>query len=105
MRTTLAAAVAVSLLFATGCEDRQNLRVVPDRHGHAAGTTKQAVASTNDLVASANEQWYTMQKGETMYGVAKKFNIKVGDLIARNKIDEAKVNKIGEGYNLIVPRK
>lgn len=105
MRTYLAAAVAASLLLATGCEDRQNLRVVPDRQGHAAGTTNQSVAPTNDLVAAKNETWYTMLKGETLYGVAKKFNIKVGDLIARNKIDEAKQNKVGEGYNLIVPRK
>jgi len=105
MRTTLAAVVAVSLLLATGCEDRQNLRVVPDRHGHAAGTTNQSVAATNDLVAAQNETWYAMQKGETLYGVAKKFNIKVGDLISRNKIDESKQNKVGDGYNLIVPRK
>ena len=99
------AIVALALFAATGCEERQNMRAVPDRAGHATGPDSKQGELANRPVAGANEQWYTMQGNDTLGSVARKFGLGLSDLIKRNQIDEKEKAKVGPGYNLIVPRK
>lgn len=105
MRHVLVPLAAVSLFLIAGCEDRPNMRAVPDRQGHATGPDSNQGDLANAPVAGSNEQWYTMQQGETLAAVAKKYNVQLEWLIRRNQIDETKAKKVGAGFNLIVPRR
>ncbi len=105
MRHVIAPLAVVALFLATGCEDRQNMRAVPDRAGHATGPDSRMGDMANAPVAGKSEQWYTMQDKDTLTSVAKKFGVELEWLITRNQITPEKKKTVGAGYNLIVPRK
>ena len=95
--------LAVAVLFTTGCEERQNLRAVPNRELHAAGPESKLGDQVNKPIARKGEQYYTLQSGETIYSVAKKFNVTTEWLIQRNDIRDT--TELKPGANLIVPAK
>ncbi len=95
--------LAVAALVVTGCEERQNMRAVPNRELHAAGEAAKLGDLVNRPVAGRNEQYYTMQSGDTIYSIAKKFNVTTAWLIKRN--DVRTDADIKPGSNLIVPSK
>jgi len=99
MRTSLAPLVLLALVF-VGCAERQNMRATPDRRGHAAGAEPKNPLYS-ERVAGPGEAWYTLVTGDTLSGVAKKFNTTLEALIKRNDIQDPKVAKAG--YQVIVP--
>ncbi len=104
MRYLLACCAVASAVFATGCIDRQNMRVVPNREGRAGGDSSSKVGDAGfGPVATPNEAYYTMEANDTVYTVAKKFNVTTQWLIKRNEINDTTMLK--GGRNLIVPRK
>jgi len=95
--------LAVAALVVTGCEERQNMRAVPNRELHAAGPESKAGDNVNKPVAIRGEQYYTIQSGETIYTIAKKFNVTTAWLIKRNDIRAS--DELKPGNSLIVPAK
>ncbi len=103
MRYILACAAIASLYLATGCDDRrQNMAVVPDREGHAYYAEGGTPPIGNKPQAGEGEQYHTLQPGETLASVARKYNIDLGWLIKRNDIQDE--SKVKPGMQLIVPR-
>lgn len=95
--------LAVAALAITGCEERQNMRAVPNRELHASGEAAKLGDLVNRPVAGRNEQYYTLQSGDTVYTVAKKFNVTTAWLIKRNDIRND--TDLKPGNSLIVPSK
>ena len=60
--------------------------------------TAAALSSTNSksISNSTKTKLYTVQKGDTLYSLARKNNISVADLMVLNNFDSSKVIKIGE---------
>ena len=60
--------------------------------------TAAALSSTNSksISKSTKTKVYTVQKGDTLYSLARKNNISVADLMVLNNFDSSKVIKIGE---------
>jgi LysM repeat protein len=95
--------LAVAALVVTGCEERQNMRAVPNRELHAAGEASKLGDAVNKPIAGRNEQYYTLQSGDTVYAIAKKFNVTTAWLIKRNDIRASE--ELKPGNSLIVPAK
>jgi LysM repeat protein len=105
MRQTIAALSVLSLLLVAGCQDRDTVRVVPDRQGHALMTTPDTVAATaNTRVPREGEAMHTVVAGDTLSSVGKKFNVDIKWLIERNDIIDSK-KPLRVGQQLIVPRR
>ena len=104
MRYLLACLAVLSVVSATGCYERQNMRAVPNRENRAGGDGSQKLGDqVNAPVAGPTERYYTMEAGDTIYTVAKKFNVTTEWLIKRNEIDDR--TQIKAGKSLIVPAK
>ena len=60
--------------------------------------TAAALSSTNSksISNSTKTKVYTVQKGDTLYSLARKNNISVADLMVLNNFDSSKVIKVGE---------
>lgn len=102
MRYLLACLALSTVALSTGCQDRQNMRAVPNREGRSGGDGSQNMRDqANAPVANANERYYTMEAGDTSYSVAKKFNTTKEWLIKRNEIVDTTQFKAGK--TLIVP--
>jgi LysM repeat protein len=99
----LLASISLAALFATGCQERHSMRVVPDRQDHAYTDDKASKGGgslTNDNVAGPGEQWITVQPGQTLTWIAKKYGTTTRDIIERNELADS-LPKVGQ--NLIVP--
>lgn len=104
MRYLLVCLAVFTVVSATGCQERQQMRTVPDREGRAGGDGSQNMgAMANAPVAGPNEHWYTMEAKDDLYTVAKKFNTTTEWLIKRNEIKSPSLLTVGK--NLIVPGK
>jgi LysM repeat protein len=105
MRQTIAALGVLSLLLVAGCQDRDTVRVVPDRQGHALIATQDTVAATaNTRVPRDGEYMHTVVAGDTLSLIGKKYNVDIKWLITRNDIvDDKKPLKVGQ--QLIVPKR
>jgi hypothetical protein len=101
MRYVIAPAVVLSMILA-GCDQRENIAVVPDRQGHAYGAEGVQQPISNTPTARTGEMYYTLQPNEQLFQVAKKFNVDLGWLIKRNRIEDE--TKVKPGMTLIVPR-
>ena len=94
-------AVALAALAITGCEERQNLAAVPNREGHGGGPASTLGDEVNRPVARRNERYYTIEQGDDVYKIAKKFNVTTEWLIKRNDIRTT--DGLTAGNSLIVP--
>lgn len=103
MRHLPALAVAsVAVLAITGCEERSNMRELPDRQGHAYRTAAaERPLAAGPRVPYEDEQVYTVLKGDNLKTVAKKFSVTEAWLIRRN---ELKSSGLVVGDNIIVPK-
>ena len=102
MRILLASLAILSAVSVTGCFERQNMRVVPNRENRAGGNGSQNQREmSNAPVAGRNEMWYTLEGSDTLYTVAKKFNVTTEWLIKRNEITDK--SQIKAGKSLVVP--
>lgn len=103
MRNLLGIAGICSALLLAGCGDlRSNMLVVPDRAGHAAGDPdmNQVAQVNRPMPNEKTEMWITMGAGDTLYTIAKAYNVTLEWLIKRNQIVDAPK----AGTNLIVPK-
>lgn len=53
-------------------------------------------SSSNKTVNTSKTDTYVVQKGDTLYGIAKKYNIKVADLYSLNNMSQSDVLKFGQ---------
>ncbi len=98
----LLASISLATLFATGCHERQSMRVVPDRQDHAYTDEKQAKGGggqTMDRVAGPGEQWITVKPGQSLTQIAKLYGTTTREIIERNDLGDS-LPKVGQ--NLIV---
>ena len=54
-------------------------------------------------IIAAKEQRHLVQKGETLYSIARLYNVSLDEILIANKIEDP--SKIKAGYNLIIPSK
>ena len=102
MRILLAGLAILSAVSVTGCFERQNMRAVPNRENRAGGDGSQKMGEMAfGPVAGRSELWYTLEGADTLYTVAKKFNVTTEWLIKRNEILDK--SQIKAGKSLIVP--
>lgn len=100
---TALAVVSVAVLAIVGCEERTNMRELPDRQGHAYLT---ASAERNQhatgLFVRDNEQVYNVQANDNLKKMVVKFGESESWYIRRNDL-QSEVLKPGQA--LIVPKK
>jgi len=54
-------------------------------------------------LAVAKEQKHLVQKGETLYSIARTYNVSLDEILLTNKIEDP--SRIKAGYNLVIPSK
>ncbi len=99
---TAIAFAAATLLAVTGCEERDNMRELPDRAGHAyrtAGAERPMAAGA--LIPSANETFHSVATGDNLKTVGLKYGVSEAWLIRRNRL---KTHILVADQNLIVPK-
>lgn len=102
MRYLPALAVAtVALIAVTGCEERRNMRELPDRQGHAYQTDDTLRDQTGGIYLADNEQTYVIVKGDTLKSLTKKFGQDEGWYIRRNDLQS---NVLTPGQTVVVPK-
>ncbi len=100
MRNLLACLILVPALAVVGCGDkRENMGVALDRSGHAAGENQGDGGQRQATIAGKNEAWHTMGPDESLTSVAKQYNVELGWLIKRNRIEKTPT----AGTQIIVP--
>jgi len=108
MRNLLGVAIIIPLIAAfAGCGSeyyRGNMRVVPDRAGHAATNPDNPnnTVITQKTSPGPDEMYITLSADDRLYSVAKAYGVTLEWLIKRN--DLAQDYKVQAGNNLIVPK-
>lgn len=101
--TTSIVACAVLVAF-TGCEERQNMRVTPNRDDHAyVPPDHRSNIGTKVMAIEGEEIYYNWKAGDTLTNVAKSYNMTVEELIRRNKLKNGETPKAGD--QIIVKKK
>ena len=102
MRNVLIVMSAASVLILAGCGDeRQSMRVVQDKQGHAWSDLGSGGSSLgNTRVAEVGEIYITIAGKDTLTSIAKKYNTTIAWLIKRNDLENGLP---AVGQNLIVP--
>jgi LysM domain len=109
MRKLLISLSVASVLVFAGCgEERQSMKVVQDKQGHAyipEGAGNGGSKLGNIRTADVGEIYITTGPKDTLTSVAKKYNTTIEWLIKRNDMKDADKfkNGIPPGTNLIVP--
>ncbi len=100
---TALAFASVAVLAITGCEERTNMRELPDRGGHAyrTGGAERPIDAGAKL-PYADEMIYNIVAGDNLKTLAKKFSVTEAWLIRRNRLDS---HVLEAGQTLIVPKK
>lgn len=102
MRNLTAIAFAAALLVLAGCEERTNMRELPDRGGHAYRThgAERAMAP-GVLMPYEGETFHVVAKGDNLKTVGQRYGVTEAWLIRRNRLD---TNVLEVGTNVIVPK-
>jgi hypothetical protein len=106
MRHLIATFVVASVVLVafTGCEERSNMRVAPNRDGHAWFDPANKPNMGVGPVANPGEEIYhNWRAQDTLSGVAKTYNMSVEELIKRNQLKNGQVPKAGD--QVIVKKK
>lgn len=70
--------------------------VIPSADIENAATLSSSSNSSSTSVSSSKTETYVVQKGDTLYGIAKKYDIKVSELYALNGMSQKDVLKVGQ---------
>ena len=68
---------------------------------NAAALSASKTSETKPNVSSKSATSYIVQKGDTLYGIARKYNIKLNELLSLNNLDNSSTIKIGQ--KILVP--
>ncbi len=99
---TALAFAAAAVLAVTGCEERSNMRQLPDRGGHAyktAGAERPMPAGA--LIPNADETFHVVKQGDNLKKVSGAYGVTEAWLIRRNRLQ---THVLEVGSNLIVPK-
>lgn len=75
--------------------------VIPSADIENAAALSAVKTSETKKTVSAASTSYVVQKGDTLYGIARKFNIKLNELLSLNNLDNSSTIKIGQ--KILVP--
>ncbi len=102
MRNLTALAFAAALLVLAGCEERTNMRELPDRGGHAYRTAgaERSMAS-GMLMPYEGETFHVVAKGDNLKTISVQYGVTESWLIRRNRMQ---TNALEIGVNVIVPK-
>lgn len=103
MRTLTALATASLVAFAaSGCQERENMRQLPDRGGHAYRTAgAELVTEPGAKVPRAGEMLYYAVAGDNLKKVSERFTVTVDWIIRRNDLQS---HILTPGQPLVVPK-
>ena len=102
MRNLTALACAAALLAFVGCEERTNMRELPDRGGHAYRTGgAERPLPAGAMVPYEDETLHVIAKGDNLKVLAQRFGVTEAWLIRRNRLQ---TNILEVGTNIIVPK-
>ncbi len=99
---TALAFAAAAVLAVTGCEERSNMRALPNRGGHAyqtAGAERSQQAGV--LVPNVDETFHVVKQGDNLKKISGTYGITEAWLIRRNRLQ---THVLEVGSNLIVPK-
>jgi hypothetical protein len=102
MRNLTALAFAAAILVLSGCEERSNMRELPDRGGHAyrtGGAERTMVQGA--LIPYENETFHVVVAGDNLKTIAQRYGITEAWLIRRNRMNSSVLEL---GSNVIVPK-
>ncbi len=68
---------------------------------NAAALSASKTSGSEKSVSSKSSVAYVVQKGDTLYGIARKYNIKLNELLSLNNLDNSSTIKIGQ--KILVP--
>jgi hypothetical protein len=104
MRHLTAPALAVLSLAAltvSGCQERANMRELPDRGGHAYRTGGAERPLSFARTPYADEQFYTVKAGDNLKKLSQTYGVPEGWFIRRNDLQ---THELKAGDNIIVPK-
>lgn len=70
--------------------------VIPSADIENAATLSSTNSSTSTSNSSSKTETYIVQKGDTLYGIAKKYDIKVSEIYSLNGMSQKDVLKVGQ---------
>ena len=70
--------------------------VIPSADIENAATLSSTNSSASTLNSSSKTETYIVQKGDTLYGIAKKYGIKVSEIYSLNGMSQKDVLKVGQ---------
>ncbi len=68
---------------------------------NAAALSATKTSETKKTFSTTSSTSYVVQKGDTLYGIARKYNIKLNELLSLNNLDNSSTIKIGQ--KILVP--
>lgn len=99
---TALAFAAAAVLAVTGCEERSNMRELPDRGGHAYRTGgAERPLPAGALIPNVDETFHVVKQGDNLKKVAASYGVTEAWLIRRNRLQS---HVLEVGSNLIVPK-
>jgi hypothetical protein len=99
--TALAFAAAV-LLAVTGCEERTNMRALPDRGGHAYRTGgAERPLPAGAVIPNVDETFHVVKSGDNLKKLCATYGVTEAWMIRRNRLQS---HVLEVGSNLIVPK-
>lgn len=104
LTTTLFIASVILVTF-SGCGDeRDNMRVAPNRDGHAYfDPAHKPNIGIGPVANPEDETYHTVKPGDTLSSISKKYNMSVESLIKRNQFKPE--HKLNAGDQIIVNKK
>ena len=70
---------------------------------NAAALTQKSEEKSSNKIAQSSSEKYMVQKGDTLYGLSRKYGISVADLMNFNGFDSSSTLKIGQ--EILIPGK
>ena len=82
-------------------ESRELPTFIPPSSSQPPASAPAAVVQLDEGPMSSGDKYHTLAKGETLYAVSRKYNVKVKDLIAVNNFKDP--NKLSVGTKVYIP--
>ncbi len=103
MRRLIIVGVSVAGLFVTGCESKPGAVPINSLPPITTAAPSPATVTAAEQTATTLGSFYVIVDGDTLSGIAAKFDVSIDDLIAINEITDP--DSITAGDQLLIPPK